>query len=153
MIDAEMYGMIPRANTDRRLNAPPEKRSRKPKTPELTALKNSESATGSTPGVGMCDPRRYTASSANVKSTRLRRSSIAQMLRTVSTTLGTLLDLLDRAAGGLDGRLRGGRELGGRNGELLGELAVAEHLDAVVLSLDQARLTQRRLVDGHSVVE
>ena len=38
-----------------------------------------------TPGVGMCDPRRYTASSPKVKRTRLRRSSIAQMLRTVST--------------------------------------------------------------------
>src|SRR5688572_14260142 len=150
MIDAEMYGMIPRANTDRRLNAPPEKRSRKPKTPELTALKNSDRATGSTPGVGMCEPRRYTASSANVKSTRLRRSSIAQMLRTVSTTLGTLLDLLATAAGGLDLLARGRRELRGGNGELLRELAVAENLHAVVLALDQTGFAQRRLVHARS---
>ena len=47
MIDAEMYGMIPRANTERRESAPPENRSRKPKTPPPIALKNSDSATGS----------------------------------------------------------------------------------------------------------
>ena len=38
--------------------APPEKRSRNPNTPPDIALKNSDSATGSTPGVGMCDPSR-----------------------------------------------------------------------------------------------
>ena len=34
---------------------------------------------GSTPGVGMCDPSRYTASSRNVKMTRLRRSGTLKM--------------------------------------------------------------------------
>ena len=58
MMEAEMYGMMPRAKTERRRSAPPEKRSRKPKTPPLIDLKNSESATGSTPGVGMCEPSR-----------------------------------------------------------------------------------------------
>ena len=38
MIDAEMYGMMPRAKTERRRSAPPEKRSRKPKTPPLHRL-------------------------------------------------------------------------------------------------------------------
>src|SRR5882757_8714558 len=143
--------MIPRAKTDRRRNAPPEKRSRKPKAPPAV-LKNSANATGSTPGVGMCDPRRYTASSANVNITRLRRSSIAQMLRSVSRKF-KLLNLLAGAACRFDlfaGRLG---EPGGLNGQLLGKLAVAQDLDAVVLSLDQAGLAKRRLVDGGPVIE
>ena len=97
MIDAEMYGMMPSANTDRRRSAPPEKRSRNPNTPPDIDLKNSDSATGSTPGVGMCDPRRYTASSRNVKMIRLRRSGIAKMFLTVSTKFN-LRDLLAGAA-------------------------------------------------------
>src|SRR5688500_372365 len=93
MIDAEMYGMMPRAKTERRERAPPEKRSRKPKTPPPIALKNSDRATGSMPGVGMCDPRRYTASIRNVKMIRLRRSGMAKMLRKVSARF-KLADLL-----------------------------------------------------------
>src|SRR5690349_2083215 len=75
------------------------------------------------------------------------------MLRIVSTTFGTLLGLLAGAAGFLDdlfGRLR---ELRGRDGELLGELAVAEDLHAVVLTLDQAGLTKCCLVDARTIVE
>ena len=50
MIDAEMYGMIPSANTESRRSAPPEKMSRKPKSEPADALKNSLIAAGSTPG-------------------------------------------------------------------------------------------------------
>ncbi len=53
-----MYGMIPRAKTDRRRRAPPEKMSRNPKIEPADALKNAWIAAGSTPGVGMCAPRR-----------------------------------------------------------------------------------------------
>jgi hypothetical protein len=74
MIDAEMYGMIPRAKTESLRSAPPEKMSRKPKSDPADERKNASIAAGSTPGVGMCDPRRYTASRRNVKMTRLRRS-------------------------------------------------------------------------------
>ena len=74
MMEAEMYGMIPRAKTDNRRSAPPEKMSRKPKSEPADDLKKALIAAGSTPGVGMCDPSRYTASSRNVKMTRLRRS-------------------------------------------------------------------------------
>ena len=35
MIDAVMYGMIPRKNTETLVIAPPENRSRKPTTPEF----------------------------------------------------------------------------------------------------------------------
>ncbi len=58
MIELEMYGMIPRANTDRRRSAPPEKMSRKPKIEPADALKKALIACGSTPGVGMCAPSR-----------------------------------------------------------------------------------------------
>src|SRR5207247_4406486 len=128
------------------------KRSRNPNTPPCMALKNSARATGSTPGVGMCDPRRYTASRPNVNSTRLRRSSIAQMLRSVSRRFN-LRDLLAGAPCRFDLLPRRRGELHRMHGELLGELAVAEDLAAVVLALDQAGLAQRRLVDGRAVVE
>src|SRR5688500_10905978 len=75
------------------------------------------------------------------------------MLRTVSTTFGTLLVLLAGAAGLLDdlaGRLR---ELGGGDGELLGELAVPEDLHAVVLAFDHTGLAESRLIDGGAVIE
>ncbi len=50
--------MIPRANTESRRSAPPEKMSRKPKSEPAVARKNSFIAAGSMPGVGMCAPRR-----------------------------------------------------------------------------------------------
>ena len=65
-------------------------------------------------------------------------------------------DAVEPAAGGEHDRLAAGlldlleRALGERvrvNGELLGELAVAEDLDAVVAALDQARVAERALVD------
>src|SRR4029079_5852217 len=50
--------------------------------------------------------------------------------------------------------LAGGRgELRGDDGELLGELAVAEDLDAVVAALHQTRFAKCRLVDRGAVVE
>ncbi len=56
MIDAEMYGMIPSANTESRRSAPPEKMSRNPKREPAVARKNSFIDAGSIPGVGMCAP-------------------------------------------------------------------------------------------------
>ncbi len=53
-----MYGMIPSANTESLRSAPPEKMLRKPKIDPADALKNALIAAGSTPGVGMCAPRR-----------------------------------------------------------------------------------------------
>ena len=58
MIDAVMYGVMPRAKTERRRRAPPENMSRNPRSPPALALKNSSSAWASSPGVGMCAPTR-----------------------------------------------------------------------------------------------
>ncbi|OPZ76219.1 MAG: hypothetical protein BWY79_01720 [Actinobacteria bacterium ADurb.Bin444] len=51
MIDAVMYGMIPRANTATRSSAPPTNRSMNAKTPPPVV--SSFSAWRSTPGTGM----------------------------------------------------------------------------------------------------
>src|SRR5258706_15601664 len=74
------------------------------------------------------------------------------MLRSVSRKFN-LLNLLAGTACRFDlfaGRFR---ELGGLHGQLLGELAVAEHLDAVVPTLDQTSLTKFGLINRGAVVE
>ena len=58
MIDAEMYGMIPSANTVSRRRLPPEKRSTMPSSVPCTWLKNSARAAASMPGVGTWAPSR-----------------------------------------------------------------------------------------------
>ena len=59
MIDAVMYGMIPRKKIATLVIAPPENRSRKPTTPLLLALSCScLIAAKSTYGTGMCVPTR-----------------------------------------------------------------------------------------------
>jgi hypothetical protein len=40
MIDAEMYGMIPRANTEKRDSAPPENMLKSPRMPPCCELKS-----------------------------------------------------------------------------------------------------------------
>src|SRR5438045_31916 len=84
--------------------------------------------------------------------TRLRRSSIAQMLRSVSRRF-KLRDLLAGAACRFDLLFRRFGELRRADVELLRQLAVAEDLDAVVLPLHQAGLAQSVLVDRGAVVE
>ena len=64
MIEAEMYGMIPSANTVALAKLPPTKRSYRPKS-EFAWDENAEtSASLFTPGVGMWPPSRYTQRSA-----------------------------------------------------------------------------------------
>ena len=72
--------MIPSANTVKRLRLPPEKMDSSPKNPAPYWLKNCSKTVVLMPGVGMKDPRRYTASSKAVKMIRFRRSGISVML-------------------------------------------------------------------------
>ena len=59
MIDAVMYGMIPRKKIATLVIAPPENRSRKPTTPLLFAWScRSLIASKSTYGTGRCAPSR-----------------------------------------------------------------------------------------------
>src|ERR1041384_3755200 len=74
MIEAVMYGMMPRAKIVSRRNWPPLNRSTKPRNVPRLESKNCCSRSALIPGVGMCPPRRYTASSPSVNRMRLRRS-------------------------------------------------------------------------------
>src|SRR5262249_9239874 len=89
--------MMPKAKIEKRSSAPPEKRLTKPNMLWRALAKNAAKALPSIPGVEMATPTRYTASIANVNSTRRFSSGILETLRKPSTTG----DDLDAAAGGL----------------------------------------------------
>ncbi|CFN76999.1 Uncharacterised protein [Bordetella pertussis] len=58
MMDAEMYGMIPRAKMEKRDSAPPENMLNRPRIPPSCWRNRSASASGLMPGTGMWVPRR-----------------------------------------------------------------------------------------------
>jgi hypothetical protein len=74
MIEAEMYGMMPRAKIVKRDNAPPENMLNMPRMPPCWPWKRSASTFGSIPGTGMCAPIRNTTSAPSRKSSRRFRS-------------------------------------------------------------------------------
>src|SRR5882762_11503310 len=76
MMDEVMYGMMPKAKIVSRRKLPPLKRSKIPSAVPCAAEKIWSSTAPLIPGVGMCAPMRYTASSASVKRTRFRNSSM-----------------------------------------------------------------------------
>src|SRR5262245_24648826 len=84
MMDAVMYGMMPRANTVRRRILPPANISKKPKIEPCCEEKNSAHFWRLIPGVGIWLPRRYTASSPRVNRSRLRRSGTRKMFANAS---------------------------------------------------------------------
>src|SRR5690606_39873037 len=69
MIDAEMYGLLPRANTEERDSAPPENMLTRPRIPPDCELNSWRMASGLIPGTGICVPSRYTTS-ARIRNTR-----------------------------------------------------------------------------------
>src|ERR1700731_903679 len=85
MIDEVMYGMMPRAKIVSFRKLPPLKRSKMPRTDPADWVNICSSTAALIPGVGMCAPMRYTASSASVNSTRFRKSSMRNMFFTAST--------------------------------------------------------------------
>src|SRR3546814_14975476 len=76
MIDAVMYGMMPRANRANWVSAPPENRVRKPSTPAPSSawVFRFWTASRSMPGAGTADPARYTARMKITNRIFLRRS-------------------------------------------------------------------------------
>jgi hypothetical protein len=58
MIDAEMYGMIPRAKIEKRDSAPPENTFSRPRIPPCCPRNSSSSTEALMPGTGMCVPTR-----------------------------------------------------------------------------------------------
>ena len=58
MIEAEIYGIIPKAKTEKRDSAPPENILNMPRMPPFCESNKSFSTTGSIPGTGTCAPIR-----------------------------------------------------------------------------------------------
>src|SRR4051794_9435662 len=83
MIDAVMYGMIPRKNTETAVSAPPENRSNKPRTPPLLSFRPCVLSDWidlkSTYGTGMCEPTRNKKTMNSVKKILFRRSGTRNM--------------------------------------------------------------------------
>ncbi len=76
IIDADMYGMIPKAKTVNRLNAPPENILNIPRMPPLCESKSFLSSIGSIPGTGICAPKRNMTNAPNKNNRRLLSSPI-----------------------------------------------------------------------------
>src|ERR687889_251396 len=152
--------MIPSPKMAKRVRAPPENRARNPSTPPSRDWSSSCcTASKSTPGVGTCDPNRYSAITRSVKRILFRRSgtrntffkleSTWQLLgRRVSARLpvGEGVPLggrtavsegrgqdLHRTARGGDGLFGALREGVGPDPHGARQLAPPEHLDQAVL--------------------
>src|SRR5690242_2720294 len=161
--------MMPSAKIVKRRSCPPLNRSTKPRKVPRFCSKNCCSRSALIPGVGMCPPRRYTASSPRVNRMRLRRSGTRNTLASFSsmrefTSLGLRLlisallspgrfplvrnrrdrdlDNLGLAAGIRDLLLRRLGELVGLHGDGGLKLAVTQDLDARVAPIHDACLAQ-----------
>src|SRR5271157_709919 len=162
MMDEVMYGMMPRAKIVSRRKLPPLNRSKIPSTDPADCLKSSSSTLVLMPGVGMCAPMRYTASSPSVKNSRFRRSSMRKRFanafkkRFIPVPRETRLRYhLKRAAGLGDLLLRRRAECMGVNGELGLQLAIAQNLDGIRGAAHKAvraqQLRRHRLARGEHV--
>ena len=74
MMEAEMYGMIPRAKRLERFRAPPENMLNMSRIEPWFCSNRMARASGLTPGTGMKVPMRYTSSAPTRKSSRWRSS-------------------------------------------------------------------------------
>src|SRR6202140_4989670 len=181
MIDAVMYGMMPSAKIVKRRRLPPLNRSKMPRTEPCPCWKSDSSTLVLMPGVGMCAPMRYTASSARVNNTRFRKSGMRKRFRNASMNRfipypgPASLPLryhLKRAAGFGDLILSGRAERVRVDRELRGQLAVAENLDPVVAAPHESvgaqqlrrhclsrrknvqfRQVQNRIIDSERIVK
>ncbi len=87
MMELVMYGMIPSANTEKRVSAPPEKRLMMPTKPEDPCRWSSSwTKPTSTTGTGTHDPNRKRAMMPSVKRIFARRSGTRKELRNAFST-------------------------------------------------------------------
>ncbi len=93
MIEAEMYGITPRAKIDNRSSAPPENMLNMSRIVPCCASKKRASATGSMPGAGMNVPTRYTISAPNRKNSRWRNSA-KRVISPKAESVAALADLV-----------------------------------------------------------
>src|SRR5690606_23231600 len=71
---AEVYGVIPRANTEKRDSAPPENVLKRTRIRPDCGLNSWRMASGLIPGTGICVPGRYTTSARITNTRRCLRS-------------------------------------------------------------------------------
>src|ERR1700732_1971472 len=150
MIDAVIYGMMPSAKIVKRRRLPPLNRSKMPRTEPCPCWKSDSSTLVLMPGVGMCAPMRYTASSARVNNTRFRKSGMRKRFRNASmnrfipcsASLPLRYDL--ECAARLGDLVLGGRtERVRMNRQFRGQLAVAQNLDPVVAAANEPMRAQQ----------
>ena len=79
MIDALMYGMIPRAKIVTLDKAPPENISKKPMSAPPFSIRNLLNSSPLIPGVGIWEPILYTARRARVNNTLVFSSGILKI--------------------------------------------------------------------------
>src|SRR5229473_3453916 len=144
MIDAVMYGMMPRAKIVKRRRLPPLNKSKMPRTDPCPCWKSISSTRVLMPGVGMCAPMRYTASSARVNNTLFRKSGMRKRFRKASKNLfipwpvfASLRYNLESPPRLGDFLLGGGAESMRVNGDFCGQLAITENLDAISAAADK----------------
>src|SRR5574341_268180 len=147
--------MMPSAKMLSRSRAPPENTSKNSRIVPSWERKKAARAVLSTPGVGMWAPIRNTTSISNVKTMRLRSSSILKAFWNVLSMAsfppaGSLRRFDDDglAARRLDLLLGGLAELVRLDRHGPRELAVAEHLDRQRHVADQSRFRQFGRADG-----
>ena len=88
MMEAEIYGMMPRAKIDRRFNEPPENMLNISRMVPRCCSTKDASTCGSIPGSGMKDPMRKTTSAPMTKKSRWRSSFICPMFEAASAMEG-----------------------------------------------------------------
>src|SRR5947207_842975 len=138
---AEMYGMIPSANTVARPKLPPANRSyRLNSVPCPWFRRKSASACTLTPGVAMCAPMRYTTRHRSVKRIFSFSSGTLKRLGRRGAVIGSTRDGPARL---LDLRAGGGGHLHALDAELALHVARAQQLDRMVRTPDQPRSEQR----------
>src|SRR6185312_2574276 len=98
---AEMYGMMPNANSVARDRPPPTNRSYRPRSPPACwLLKKSISACVSMPGAVMCEPTRKMINASSVKPIRDFSSGVLKMLLTSwAAAFSCAMSVLDAASG------------------------------------------------------
>ena len=149
MMEALMAGCTPSANRVHSLSAPPLIMFRYSSISPVPPANMVVSAPALIYGTGIAQPRRNRTRIRRVNRRRLRRSSIFHALRKVSNTLHHL----SLPARFLDFFLGGGCISSDLDIDRLGQLAVAQHLDAVQRLGDDAGLQQGLGINGRTGLE
>src|SRR6185312_591023 len=141
---AEMYGMMPNANSVARDRPPPTNRSYRPRSPPACwLLKKSISACVSMPGAVMCEPTRKMINASSVKPIRDFSSGVLKMLLTSwAAALSCAMSVLDAASGRDNTVTHRCAHADAADGHRARERAVRQQLGGAFTLSDQSRLDE-----------